>query len=168
MAELGLDATSLPWLLIQSSSRALGLSPSFTDGNIEDRAERALGQSPALKSGLSWDPQVGLLTLLVQCGPPHPAVRNTLIFAGVICSACSFLHPVLSVPMWMQHLCFPSHPNPERPSGPGSGAPFPGHRCWPFLPWPLWGAVAPLQGYWEGASHGTKPGFPLSVKPGFD
>lgn len=67
-------------------------------------------QSPALKSGLSWDPQVGLLTLLVQCGPPHPAVRNTLIFAGVMCSACSFLHPVLSVPLWMQHLCFPSHP----------------------------------------------------------
>ena len=59
-------------------------------------------------------------------------------------------------------------PHPERPSGPGSDAPFPGDRCRPYLLWPLWGAVAPLQGCWEGARHGTKPGFPLSVKPGFD
>ena len=138
---------------------------------------RALGVAePCLEVsfplGLSWDPQVGLLTLLVQCGPPHPAVRNILIFVGVVCSACSFLQPVPSFPLWMQHLCFPSHPALSAHLGqalalPGTTA-FPGDRCQPFLPWPLWGAVAPLQGCWEGASHGTKPGFPLSVKPGFD
>lgn len=49
----------------------------------------------------------------------------------------------------------PPHPG-RRPSGPGSGAPF---QVLAFLPWPPWGAVAPLQGCWEGARRGTKPGF---------